>query len=159
VSTESPPLTICFVCSGNICRSPIAEKVLQHELAAAGLADGVRVTSAGTGSWHVGSPADDRAAALLRVQGYPDHHRARQLDASDMTADLIVALDRSHERVLRSMVAEPGRVRLLRSFDPAAPRNAEVPDPYYGGDGGFTDVLDMIRAAMPGLVDWVRSRR
>jgi protein-tyrosine phosphatase len=60
---------------------------------------------------------------------------------------------------LQAMVSEPDRVRLLRSFDPDAPDGAEVPDPYYGGPEGFTEVLTMIRAAMPGLLDWVRSRR
>ncbi len=147
------------MCSGNICRSPIAEKVLLDELARAGLADAVRVSSAGTGGWHVGSPADDRAAALLRAEGYPDQHVARQVDAEQLAADLIVALDAEHLRILRSMVPEPDRVRLLRDFDPTAPPGAEVPDPYYGGRGGFAEVLTMIRAAMPGLLDWVRARR
>jgi low molecular weight protein-tyrosine phosphatase len=150
---------VVFVCSGNICRSPIAEKVFVHELERAGLADAVRVSSAGTGSWHIGSPADDRAAALLRAEGYPDTHTARQVDAEQLSADLLVALDQSHRRALQSMVSEPDRVRLLRSFDPDAPADAEVPDPYYGSPDGFTEVLTMIRAAMPGLVDWVRSRR
>jgi protein-tyrosine phosphatase len=150
---------VVFVCTGNICRSPIAEKVFVHELERAGLADAVRVSSAGTGSWHIGSPADDRAAALLRAEGYPDTHTARQIDAEQLSADLLVALDQSHRRALRAMVSEPDRVRLLRSFDPTATADAEVPDPYYGTPEGFTDVLTMIRAAMPGLVDWVRSRR
>jgi protein-tyrosine phosphatase len=159
VNNPRPTLHVVFVCSGNICRSPIAEKVLVQELAAAGLADGVRVSSAGTGGWHVGSPADERAAAALRAEGYPDLHEARQVDAEDLAADLIVALDRSHQRMLRSMVPEPDRVRLLRSFDPAAPPDAEVPDPYYGEASGFADVLTMIKAAAPGLVDWVRAQR
>ena len=159
MNNPRPTLHVVFVCSGNICRSPIAEKVLVQELAAAGLADDVRVSSAGTGGWHVGSPADERAAAVLRAEGYPDLHEARQVDAEDLAADLIVALDRSHQRMLRSMVPEPERVRLLRSFDPAAPPDAEVPDPYYGGAAGFTDVLAMIKAAAPGLVDWVRAQR
>ncbi|HVH22450.1 MAG TPA: low molecular weight protein-tyrosine-phosphatase [Pseudonocardia sp.] len=152
-------LRVVFVCSGNICRSPMAEKVFAYELAEAGLTGAVRVSSAGTGGWHVGSPADDRAAGLLRAEGYQHGHRARQVDAADLAADLIIALDRSHQRELRSMVADPDRVRLLRSFDPAAPPGAEVPDPYYGGSSGFTDVLDMIRASMPGLLDWVRAHR
>jgi protein-tyrosine phosphatase len=150
---------VVFVCTGNICRSPLAEKVFTAELERAGLADGVRVTSAGTGGWHVGSPADDRAAALLRAEGYPDAHAARQVDAEQLGADLVVALDDSHRRALRAMVPEPDRVRLLRSFDPAAPDGAEVPDPYYGGDEGFVEVLAMIRAATPGLLDWVREHR
>jgi protein-tyrosine phosphatase len=150
---------VVFVCTGNICRSPIAEKVFVQELERAGLADAVRVSSAGTGGWHIGSPADERAAALLRAEGYPDAHTARQVDAEQLSADLLVALDNSHRRALQSMVPEPERVRLLRSFDPAAPPRAEVPDPYYGTADGFAEVLAMIRAAMPGLVDWVRSRR
>lgn len=148
---------VVFVCTGNICRSPIAATVFAAELERAGLADGVQVSSAGTGGWHVGSPADDRAAALLRAEGYPDAHSARQVDAEQLGADLIVALDDSHRRALRSMVPEPDRVRLLRSFDPAAPEDAEIPDPYYGEADGFAEVLAMIRAAMPGLLDWVRE--
>jgi protein-tyrosine phosphatase len=148
-----------FVCTGNICRSPIAEKVFVHELERAGLADAVQVTSAGTGNWHVGSPADERAMAVLLAGGYKAEHVARQVDAEQLGADLIVALDRSHERALKALVPEPDRVRLLRSFDPDAPAGAEVPDPYYGDDDGFATVLGMIKAAMPGMIEWVRETR
>ncbi len=148
-----------FVCTGNICRSPIAEKVFAHELERAGLADGVRVSSAGTGGWHIGDPADARAAALLRAEGYPHAHAARQVDAEQLGADLIVALDHGHRRTLQAMVPERDRVRLLRSFDPASPDGAEVPDPYYGDDDGFAEVMGMVRAAVPGLLDWVRAHR
>jgi len=148
---------VVFVCSGNICRSPIAEKVFAAELERAGLADGVRVTSAGTGGWHVGDPADGRAAAVLRAAGYPSDHRARQVDAEALGADLIVALDDTHRRALCDVGAS--RVRLLRSFDPTAPEGAEVPDPYYGGDDGFDEVLAMIQAAVPGMLDWVRENK
>ena len=148
---------VVFVCSGNICRSPIAEKVFATELERAGLAEGVRVTSAGTGGWHVGDPADERAAAVLRAAGYPSDHRARQVDADTLGADLIVALDDTHRRALSR--AGAGRVRLLRSFDPTAPEWAEVPDPYYGGDAGFDEVLAMIRAAVPGMLEWVRENK
>lgn len=157
--TAHQVLSVVFVCTGNICRSPIAEKVFAAELKGAGLADRVHVTSAGTGGWHVGSPADERAAAVLRALGYPDDHTARQIDAEQLGADLLVALDNSHRRALQSMVPEPDRVRLLRSFDPAAPPGAEVPDPYYGNADGFGEVLTMVRAAMPGLLEWVRGQR
>jgi protein-tyrosine phosphatase len=157
VSDPRPRLSVVFVCTGNICRSPIAEKVFVHELEQAGLADAVHVSSAGTGNWHVGSPADERAAAVLRAAGYQVDHIARQVDAEQLGADLVVALDNSHRRALQSLVPEPDRVRLLRSFDPDAPPGAEVPDPYYGDDDGFATVLAMIRAAMPGMVEWVRE--
>ena len=159
MSDPRPRLSVVFVCTGNICRSPIAEKVFVHELEQAGLAEAVHVSSAGTGNWHVGSPADERAAAVLRAGGYDVAHIARQVDAEQLGADLIVALDRSHQRALRSLVPEPERVRLLRSFDPDAPSGAEVPDPYYGDDDGFATVLEMIRAAMPGMIEWVRENR
>ncbi|NMH96406.1 low molecular weight protein-tyrosine-phosphatase [Pseudonocardia acidicola] len=136
----------------------MAEKVFAAELAQAGLGDQVTVTSAGTGGWHVGEPADERAAAVLRAHGYPDAHVARQVDAAVLSADLLVALDSGHRRILQRSVPEPDRVRLLRSFDPAAPDGAEVPDPYYGGPDGFDEVLKMIEAAVPGLLDWVRAR-
>jgi protein-tyrosine phosphatase len=152
-------LHVVFVCSGNICRSPMAEKVFEHELARAGLADRVQVSSSGIGAWHVGSPADERAAALLRTEGYSHSHRARRVDSADLSADLLIALDGGHRVELQRMVSDPERVRLLRSFDPAAPPDSDVPDPYYGGADGFAEVLGMVRAAMPGLLDWVRAHK
>ena len=158
MSPDQKRLHVVFVCSGNICRSPIAEKVFAHEVAQAGLADRVHVASAGTGAWHVGGPADERAAALLVAHGYDDTHVARQVDDELLAADLLIALDEGHLRALRRVAPDPDRVRLLRSFDPAAPRRAGVPDPYYGGPDGFTEVLEMIRAAVPGLLAYVEAR-
>lgn len=148
---------VCFVCTGNICRSPIAEKILVAELAEAGLSDRVLVTSAGTGAWHVGEPMDSRAAEVLAENGYGTAHVARQVDSEVLGADLIVALDGGHLSAMRRTVPEPERVRLLRSFDPDAEDGAEVPDPYYGGPDGFAEVVGMVRAAMPGLVEHVRD--
>ncbi len=149
---------VVFVCTGNICRSPMAEKVFAAALAEAGLADKVRVTSAGTGSWHTGEPMDERAAATLAAAGYDVEHVAGQVDAEDLAADLLVALDNGHRRALQQQVPEPDRVRLLRSFEPDGDHGDEVPDPYYGGPDGFADVLAMIRAAVPGLLEHVRAR-
>ena len=139
----------------------MAEKVYVAELERAGLPEQVRVVSAGTGPWHAGDPADERAAEVLRRNGYPHAHVARQVNPEHLEADLLLAADREHvaalTRVLgRAEAAE--KVRLLRSFDPAAEPAAEVPDPDYGGDGGFDDVLAMIEAAMPGLLAWTRKR-
>ena len=119
----------------------------------------IQSVSYSLGAWEPAPRKITIGTAAVRMAGYPDLHEARQVDAEDLAADLIVALDRSHLRMLRSMVPEPDRVRLLRSFDPAAPPDAEVPDPYYGGASGFTDVLTLVEAAMPGLLDWVRDRR
>jgi protein-tyrosine phosphatase len=147
---------VVFVCSGNICRSPVAEKVFRARLADAGLTDAVEVSSAGIGPWHAGEPMDRRAAATLTGRGYDTGHRAQQIDRHQLDADLLVAATDDHVRDLVAAGAAPGRVVLLRSFDPDAPEGAEVPDPYYGGPDGFDEVIGMVEAAMPGLVDRVR---
>lgn len=98
---------------------------------------------------------DSRAAEVLAEHGYDTTHSARQVDSEILSADLLVALDMGHLRTLEQSVPDPKRVRLLRSFDPAAPAGAEVPDPYYGGPDGFAEVHAMIDAAMPGLVEYV----
>lgn len=148
---------VVFVCTGNICRSPIAEKVLRAKLLASGLADAAEVSSAGTGLWHVGEGADPRAADVLRDAGYSPDHSARQLDSADDDADLLVALDSGHARALRSRGVSPDRIRLLRSFDPDADA-PDVDDPYYDGPAEFAVVLSQVEAAMPGLVQWVRDQ-
>ena len=161
------PYRVCFVCSGNICRSPTAEAVLRRQLADAGLAGQVAVDSAGLGDWHVGAGADRRSAAALRQRGYPAwEHRARQFRASDFAdRDLVVALDAAHERDLRALAptaADRDKVRLLRSYDPVAaaagPGELDVPDPYYGGADGFERVLDLVEAACRGLLGEVRAQ-
>jgi len=155
-------LHVCFVCSGNICRSPIAALVFGAVLEKEGLADRVRVTSAGIGPWHVGDPADRRARRVLSAHGYPTAHVAAQVDEDHLSADLLVAMDAGHEAALRDLLTHQGdgdeRVRMLRSFDPAASSDLDVPDPYYGDFAGFDEVLAMVEAAMPGLVEWVRTR-
>lgn len=135
----------------------MAAAVFAEHARRAGLAESVHITSCGIGPWHVGEPADRRAAKTLADHGYPTEHVAAQLGPEHRDADLLVAMDSGHYEVLLRDV-DSGRVRMLRSFDPDAPPDAEVPDPYYGGASGFTDVLDMIEAAMPGLLDWTRER-
>jgi protein-tyrosine phosphatase len=151
-----PRLHVCVVCSGNICRSPIGEQVLRSAIAGAGLDDQVRVSSAGIGDWHVGQAADRRAAQVLRAAGYATDHSARQITAGDLAGvDLALAADRGHLRDLRRMTNDHGKIALLRSFDPAADSD-EVPDPYYGPDSGFDEVLTMTEAAVPGVVAEIR---
>ncbi|MFL6145302.1 MAG: low molecular weight protein-tyrosine-phosphatase [Labedaea sp.] len=155
-------LHLSFICSGNICRSPMAALVFGDHLRRAGLAERVRVSSAGIGPWHVGDPADSRAVRTLAEGGYPTGHVAAQVDEHHLAADLLLAMDAGHEHALRDLLEHQGqapeRVRLLRSFDPAAAGDLDVPDPYYGGRHGFTEVLTMIESAVPGLLDWVCER-
>jgi protein-tyrosine phosphatase len=153
---SEPSLHVTFICSGNICRSPMAEKMFAHQISERGLADEVRVTSAGTGGWHVGEGADNRANGVLREHGYPTKHRAAQIGDDHLSADLVVALGRNHERMLRDMGVAPTRLRMLRSFDPRSGAHAlDVEDPYYGTHEDFEDVFAVIEAALPGLHDWV----
>jgi protein-tyrosine phosphatase len=159
---EVPAYRVCFVCSGNICRSPTAEVVLRTLLAAAGLTESVLVDSAGIGDWHAGADADDRAVAALRRRGYPVRpHCARQIRPADLVeCDLLVALDRAHARALRRIAgtaAEAAKVRLLRSFDPAAGDALDVPDPYYSGPDAFDHVLDLVEAACRGLLSEIQA--
>ena len=150
---------VTFVCSGNICRSPMAEKMFAHQLAQRGLTGRVRVSSAGTGGWHAGAGADERAARVLQERGYPADHRATQIEAQHLSADLVVALGRNHLRILGDQGVEPERLRMLRSFDPRAGAHApDVEDPYYGDYADFEDVFAVIDAALPGLHAWVDER-
>jgi protein-tyrosine phosphatase len=164
---EDDPLRIVFVCLGNICRSPMAELVMRRLVDEAGLGDRVLVGSAGTGDWHVGERADERAAAALRSRGYdPSAHRARQFEADDFGAvDLVVALDAANAATLRRSAPDPqatAKITLLRSHDPrsvtagAKRADLDVPDPYHGGPEGFPHALDLVEAACRGLLDELR---
>jgi protein-tyrosine phosphatase len=136
----------------------MAEIVFADALRQEGLAYRVRVSSAGTGAWHVGEPADPRTVEALRRAGYSCEHIAAQVSAEHLSADLLVALDYGHLAALRRLVRDPERVVLLRSFDPTAGKDLDVPDPYYSGKYGFDGVLSMVRTAVPGLLVWVRER-
>jgi protein-tyrosine phosphatase len=137
----------------------MAANVFREHLRREGLDDRVRVTSSGTGGWHVGNAADPRTAETLRRAGYDATHVAAQIGPEHLEADLLVALDSGHLAALRRAVPDPARLALLRSFDPAARGDLDVPDPYFdGGERGFDDVLDMVHAAIPGLLAWVRER-
>ncbi|MEI5008748.1 low molecular weight protein-tyrosine-phosphatase [Streptomyces sp. PmtA] len=155
------PFSVCFVCTGNICRSPMAESVFRARVEDAGLDGLVVVDSAGTGGWHEGDGADPRTVDVLREHGYPSGHVARQFRSSWFARlDLVIALDEGHLRELRRLAptaADASKVRLLRSYDPAAGADLDVPDPYYGGTDGFEECLDMVESASEGLLAAVRD--
>ncbi|MEC4569935.1 low molecular weight protein-tyrosine-phosphatase [Streptomyces virginiae] len=153
---------VCFVCTGNICRSPMAESVFRAHVERVGLDALVEVDSAGTGGWHEGDGADPRTVSVLEAAGYAQDHRARQFRSSWFSRlDLVIALDAGHLRDLRALAPTPqdaAKVRLLRSYDPAATAGQyDVPDPYYGPIDGFEECLELIEAAGPGLLDAVRE--
>ncbi len=154
-ASADAPFRVVFVCSGNICRSPMADVVFRRYADAAGLGARISSTSAGTGDWHVGERADHRTVAALDRLGYDGTaHRARQFQYADFDRnDLVVALDRSHERVLRGWARgddDADKIALLLSFAPDA-ETLDVPDPYYAGPQMFDEVLGMIERASGAL--------
>jgi protein-tyrosine phosphatase len=162
-SSAPQPVRLCFVCLGNICRSPTAEGVMAELVDEAGLSHRIEVDSAGTGSWHVGQTADRRAAAEARRRGVELTGIARQFHPGDFYRfDLILAVDRRNLADLHDLAPEAGlrsRARLLRSFDPASAGSSDldVPDPYYGEGDGFALVYDLVDAACRGLLRHVRT--
>lgn len=150
------PTSILFVCLGNICRSPLAEGVFRHQVGDAGLDDRFEIDSAGTGGWHVGNPPDPRSSAVALQHGVSlAGQAARQVTADDFDHfDWIVAMDRSNLRDLEAICGSGdrrARLVLLRDFDPE-PEGGEVPDPYYGGPGGFDRVYAMVERSCAALL-------
>jgi low molecular weight protein-tyrosine phosphatase len=154
-------IRICFVCLGNICRSPTAHGVMVRLVAEAGLGAAIEVDSAGTGAYHVGELPDERSRSAARRRGIELTHRARQFTAVDLDRfDLVIAMDGQNLHRLHQLAGGRGDppIALLRSFDPTAAPGAEVPDPWGGGDDGFEQVLDQCERACAGLLAHVREQ-
>ncbi|MCF7696135.1 low molecular weight phosphotyrosine protein phosphatase [Mycetohabitans rhizoxinica] len=154
-------IALLFVCLGNICRSPTAEAVMRAKVHEAGLADTIRLDSAGTGDWHVGAAPDPRACRAAMSRGYAlDALRARQVIASDFARfDLLLAMDHDNAAELRRRCpSEHGhKIRLLMEF--ARRHDTDVVgDPYFGGHEGFERVLDEVEDACDGLLAQLRHR-
>lgn len=158
--------SVCFVCTGNICRSPMAESVMRARVEEAGLSRLVRVDSAGTNGWHEGDGADPRTVTVLKAAGHRSDHVARRFQVSWFPRlDLVIALDSGHLRALRRLAPTPAdadKVRLLRSYDPSVTdldglADLDVPDPYYGEADGFDACLRMVEASSDGLLDAIRE--
>lgn len=154
-------IRVCFVCLGNICRSPTAEATMQQLLERANLDGEIEIDSAGTGEWHVGEPPDRRATASAKHRGIELTGRARRVELKDFERfDYLIAMDRANRRDLLRMAPDElakAKVGLFRNYDPGSPRDADVPDPYYGEGDGFETVLDVCEAASRGLLRQIRE--
>ncbi len=160
---------VMTVCTGNICRSPIAEVVLRDRFEAAGLGDRVVVDSGGISAEELGNPIDPRAVRVLQQAGYSVPRReAHQVTAGDLAdRDLVLAMTARHAQRLRTQAPtedDATKVRMYRSFDPAAPSldvvseaELDVEDPWYGGHDDFVATLEQVEAAADAIVDHVRS--
>lgn len=161
------PIRVVFVCLGNICRSPVAEAVFRDVVRRRGFESSFMIDSAGTGSWHVGYAPDDRMARTAEKRGISMTNMfARQFTEQDfLDFDHIFAMDRENLQDILTIEPHghgsrgdgdetdaPFRVRLFREADPE-PGNYQVPDPYYGGKGGFDDVFEMVARTSEALVD------
>jgi protein-tyrosine phosphatase len=155
---------ILFLCLGNICRSPLAEGAFLHLVAERGDDGGLEADSAGTGGWHVGESPDPRSVRVARDNGVDiSRQRARQLQPDDFAGfDWIVAMDRDNLHTARARRPQGERFQRARVvamadyFPPGTPHDG-VPDPYYGGPNGFSEVWSLLTRAMPGLLEDIEA--
>lgn len=154
-------VSVLFICTGNICRSPTAQGVFEHKVVQAGLAGRVFVDSAGTHGFHVGSRPDNRAQHAAARRGFDlSRQRSRRIDAGDYASfDYLIGMDHDNLRAMRNDCPpeHQAKLALLMQFLPA-PEVEEVPDPYYGGALGFERVLDLVEQASDALLEHVRAR-
>ncbi|OLP20159.1 protein tyrosine phosphatase [Leptolyngbya sp. 'hensonii'] len=156
------PYKLLFVCLGNICRSPAAENLMNHLLEQQNLADVVICDSAGTSSYHVGSPPDRRMTAAAAQRGIVMKGQARQFCAADFEDfDLILAMDRDNYWNILNLDATDRYREKVKSMCDFCTRHSdrEVPDPYYGGQEGFNYVLNLLQDACEGLLQDLQQRR
>jgi protein-tyrosine phosphatase len=154
-------INVCFVCLGNICRSPTAEGVLLSLVQARGLQDRIAVESAGTAAYHLGERPDRRALQHARQRGIELPSRAQQFQSGDFERfDYVLAMDTSNLEHLRRLARkeQAGKLQLLLDFHPDSPPGSSVPDPYYGGAEGFETVLDLCQRACEGLLQSIVER-
>ena len=145
--------SVLFVCLGNICRSPIAEGVFRERLKLMGLLGNVDVDSAGTSGFHAGSPPDIRSQRVCKEQGIDiGAQRSRKVSRGDFESfDLVIAMDRTNERDLHQVAGGAGNIARLLEFSNTA--LDDVPDPYYGGEGGFSTVFELVSDAIDGMFE------
>jgi len=154
--TKDNPYKLCFVCLGNICRSPTAEGVFQHLVNERDLQPYFEVDSAGTSAYHVGESANSKSQQTAKQHGITLHSKARQFDSFDLDYfDLVLAMDQENLTNIKRMNngnMENVEIGMLRDFDPE-PGDGEVPDPYYGGIQGFENVFQIVKRSCVNLLD------
>jgi len=154
-------LNVCFVCHGNICRSPLAQGVMESLVKQEGLEKTILISSAGVSGWHIGEPPDNRMQKTAQKHGVTLDSRARHFQANDFKKmDMVLAMDHSNLKTLKAMrpLADThDKLFLFRSFDPENKGNLEVPDPYYGGDRGFELVFEMVERACPKILERLKT--
>ena len=154
-------IAVCFVCLGNICRSPSAEAVMLHQVGQARLSEKIVVDSAGTGDWHIGEPPDERAQRAAKKRGYDlSPLRGRQVNREDFARfDLLIAMDDANAAALTKACPPEYRdkIRLLMEFATHDDSRVVI-DPYFGGDEGFERVLDQCEDACEGLLRALRAQ-
>lgn len=158
---ERNKVRVLFVCMGNICRSPLAHGFFEQLVEQAGLGACIEVDSAGTHSYHIGEPPDERARQSALRRGFDiGQQRARRAQASDFEHfDYVLAMDDENCRHLERLsgVTHKHKLKLLLEFAPHL-NEREVPDPYYGGASGFERVIDLVEEAARGLLADIRQR-
>lgn len=153
-------VNVLFVCLGNICRSPTAHGIFAKKIQQAQLQKHIMVDSCGTGDWHIGLPPDKRSQQAALARGYDlSHLTARQLSPSDFeTFDYILGMDNANMGDIKAMqpAGYQGHVGLFLNFASKA-KVSEVPDPYYGGEAGFSKVIDLVEDAAEGLLQHIKT--
>lgn len=151
---------LLFVCLGNICRSPLAEAIFQHQIRQNGLQEQFHSESCGTANYHVGSPPDPRTMKNAEKNGITIQHVGRQFHRNDFTRfDLILPMDKSNQiNLLRLPGADShqSKIKLMRAFDPLLP-DTDVPDPYYGGEEDFQEVFEILDRSTRVLIDYLQK--
>ena len=152
---------VCFVCLGNICRSPLAQGIFEALVKNEGLQDQIIISSAGVGNWHVGNSPDSRMQQTAQKNGINLNSRAQQFQSTDFNEmDLVLAMDQSNLSALQQMRPESelkDKLLLFRTFDPENKNNLEVPDPYYGGDNGFDIVYQIVERTCPKILEYLKK--
>ena len=149
---------ILFVCLGNICRSPAAEGVFKQKIKERDLEKLFVVDSAGTGGWHVGNLADRRMREAALLRGIEITSKSRQIDQNDLYEfDHILVMDKDNLNAVKSLIKDhtypiKSKIKLILSYSKKSQLD-EVPDPYYGGQNGFENVLDLLDDAIDELID------